>query len=146
MAIKRDEKEPKVTPEPKVEEKVEEKVEPTSTDKLLWKMEEMQKKIERLESAPKPEEKKEVPDFDIDAIALRTKADLMKQDKVKLRVPFNPMGTGDALIPININGFRWFLKPGETVEVPEEIAKIFEESYDRTAMANSRVKVENAPM
>ena len=141
MAIERDKKVAE-----KVVEKVE-KAEPKVESELETRLKELEEQLASLKSnTPKPQKEVE-PEllFDIDSIALRTKEDLMKQPKVKLRVPFNPMGTGDALIPININGFRWFLKPGETVEVPEEIAKIFEESYDKTAMANSRVKIENVP-
>lgn len=129
------------------DKKVAEKVEPKVESALETRLKELEDQLASLKSNPPKAEKEAEPEllFDIDSIALRTKADLMRQPKVKLRVPFNPMGTGDALLPININGFRWFLKPGETVEVPEEIAKIFEESYDKTAMANSRVKIENVP-
>ena len=52
----------------------------------------------------------------------------VKENIVRIKVPVDPMNPKDLMVPVVINGYQWLIKRGETVEVPEQVAKILEDA------------------
>lgn len=52
----------------------------------------------------------------------------VKTNTVRIKVPVDPMNPKDLMVPVVINGYQWLIKRGETVEVPEQVAKILEDA------------------
>lgn len=44
--------------------------------------------------------------------------------KVKIKIPLDPLNKEDSMVPVGINGYFYYIKRGETVEVPETVADI----------------------
>lgn len=63
----------------------------------------------------------------------RTREALMKQNKVRIMVPLEIGEKRGAYQTVTINGCVFNLMKGVMVEVPEQIAKIVEESFQLTA-------------
>lgn len=57
--------------------------------------------------------------------ALET-AKKVKEKTIKIKIPVDPMNPKDLIVPVMINGYKWKIKRGETVEVPEAVANILE--------------------
>lgn len=55
-------------------------------------------------------------------------AEKLKENMVKTKIPVDPMNPKDLYIPVTINGYTWIIKRGETVEIPEAVAKILEDA------------------
>lgn len=53
---------------------------------------------------------------------------LGRQEKVRVRVPMNPLNEDDVVVPVCINGHHYWLERGKTVEVPRTVADILEEA------------------
>lgn len=53
---------------------------------------------------------------------------LDEQPKEKVRIPLNDRNPEDKTVSVIINGYRYVIKRGETVEVPVEVARTLEES------------------
>lgn len=51
-----------------------------------------------------------------------------EQKKVWIRIPKDPLNPGDDSVPVNINGYTWQIKRGESVEVPEVVASVLAEA------------------
>ena len=47
---------------------------------------------------------------------------------VEIKIPIDPQNPKDLVVPVIINGYRWEIKRGEKVSVPEPVAKILEDS------------------
>lgn len=52
----------------------------------------------------------------------------VKANTVRIKIPVDPMNPKDLMVPVVINGYQWLIKRGETVEVPEQVAKILEDA------------------
>jgi hypothetical protein len=84
-------------------------------------------------SAPKQKEREKVvtpnySDAELDAQAKRMGEMFKGMGKTKIRIPKNPLNKEDMVVPVCINGYIFQIKRGESVEVPEEVARILEES------------------
>lgn len=55
-------------------------------------------------------------------------ADKLNKDLVKIKIPMDKENPGEKLVPVTINGWTWTIMRGETVEVPEAVAKILEDA------------------
>lgn len=53
---------------------------------------------------------------------------LAQQARVRVRIPLNPLNEDDVMVPVCVNGYHYFLKRGETVEVPKTVADILEQA------------------
>ncbi len=51
---------------------------------------------------------------------------LAAEPKVRVRIPMHPLNEEDRVVPVCVNGYNYFLNRGETVEVPETVAKLLE--------------------
>lgn len=60
--------------------------------------------------------------------AMNTGNIINKQKKVEIKIPVDPRNPKDLVVPVVINGYRWEIKRGEKVAVPEAVARILEES------------------
>ena len=90
-----------------------------------------------LETAKKVEERGQKMEIKGKNLAAEIKADekqaletakKVKESTVKIKIPVDPMNPKDLIVPIMINGYKWKIKRGETVEVPEAVADILEEA------------------
>lgn len=52
----------------------------------------------------------------------------VKESKIKIKLPIDPLNPKDLMVPVVINGYQWLIKRGESVEVPEQVAKILEDA------------------
>ena len=52
----------------------------------------------------------------------------VKANTIRIKIPVDPMNPKDLMVPVVINGYQWLIKRGETVEVPEQVAKILEDA------------------
>ena len=50
------------------------------------------------------------------------------QDKVKIRIPIDPLNKTDLIVPVIINGYMWKIEKGKSVTVPENVAEILTEA------------------
>lgn len=51
---------------------------------------------------------------------------LAKEDRVRVRIPLNPLNEDDKVVPVCVNGYNYFVNRGEAVEVPKTVAEILE--------------------
>ena len=76
--------------------------------------------------------KKETPKFtdsQLDNMAKETGKEVnATQDKVKIRIPIDPLNKHDLVVPVLINGYMWKIEKGKSVEVPENVAEILTEA------------------
>lgn len=70
--------------------------------------------------------KPEKSDKEKDEAEAQETAKKLKKEMVRIKVPVDPMNPKDLMVSVSINGYKWLIKRGETVEVPEEVAKILE--------------------
>lgn len=75
----------------------------------------------------KPAEKADIKK-DFDATVADTKALLDKQPKVKMFVPLENGEPAGTILPVNINGHRYNVPKGQTVDVPQTVAEVIAES------------------
>ena len=76
-------------------------------------------------------ESKETPkytDTQLDNMAKTAGVEVNKQDKVKIRIPIDPLNKHDLVVPVIINGYMWKIEKGKSVEVPENVAEILSEA------------------
>ena len=55
------------------------------------------------------------------------KEQLNLQPKVRVRIKENEKNPEDSTVSVIINGYRYLIKRGESIEVPEQIARALEE-------------------
>lgn len=60
----------------------------------------------------------------MDAEMMKVKEALEKQEKVRVRIPMNPLNPDDVEIPVCVNGYRMVIRRGEAVEVPETVEEL----------------------
>ena len=60
--------------------------------------------------------------------AKKTAKEIKKGKTVRIKIPVDPQNLGDVVVPVMINGYMWRINRGETVDVPEQVAKILEEA------------------
>jgi len=76
--------------------------------------------------------KKETPkltDTQLDEMAKVTGKEVNDtQDKVKIRIPIDPLNKQDLVVPVVINGYMWKIEKGKSVTVPENVAEILTEA------------------
>lgn len=53
---------------------------------------------------------------------------LRRNAKVRIKIPFDPQNKADKVVPVVVNGHMYRINRGETVEVPEVVAEILEQS------------------
>ena len=61
-------------------------------------------------------------------VAKQTARTIKSKKMVEVKIPVDPQNPRDLIVPVIINGYRWEIKRGEKVSVPEPVAKILEES------------------
>ncbi len=71
---------------------------------------------------------KKITDKEIDNISKETGTTLKDKDKVRIKIPNDPLNPKDTQVVVGINGFNYVIKRGQTVEVPEEVARILEDA------------------
>ncbi len=49
---------------------------------------------------------------------------LNAQKKVRVRIPLHPLNEDDRVVPVSVNGYNFFIRRGEWVEVPETVAEL----------------------
>lgn len=82
--------------------------------------------VEKQAETIKAEEKKPLTDADFDREAKKWGKIYAKEPKRKIKI-YLPKDSKDiAPVPVIINGYSYFINKGETVEVPETVAKILE--------------------
>lgn len=47
---------------------------------------------------------------------------------MRIKIPKDPLNRHDETVPVCLNGYNYFIKRGETVEVPETVARVLEEA------------------
>ena len=68
-------------------------------------------------------------DSEADRMARLAGVEINQQQKVRIRIPVDPLNPKDTMpVPVTINGYTWNIKRGETVEVPDEVARILAEA------------------
>ena len=60
--------------------------------------------------------------------AIETAKEIKKGRNVTIKIPVDPQNPEDKVVPVSINGYAYYINRGETVEVPEAVAKILEEA------------------
>lgn len=66
-------------------------------------------------------------DAQMDAMSERTGNTLRKSDKVRIKIPIDPMNKSDKVVPVCINGHLYRITRGESVEVPAIVAEVLEQ-------------------
>lgn len=67
-------------------------------------------------------------DKEIDKMAEDFGEILNKEPKVTIKIPFDSKNPSDTTVPVGLNGYIYYIKRGQKVEVPETIANILEEA------------------
>ena len=55
-------------------------------------------------------------------------AEILNKEKVKIKIPVDPQNPKDLDVYVQINGYPWIIKRGETVEVPVAVAEILQKA------------------
>ena len=92
--------------------KIEEKVNETEIKKGNNEMSKIEEKVNETEIEKEAQET----------------AKKVKVNTIRIKIPVDPMNPKDLMVPVVINGYQWLIKRGETVEVPEQVAKILEDA------------------
>jgi len=61
--------------------------------------------------------------------AEKTGATINAEKKVRIKIAVDPFNPGDMVVPVTINGYHWNIKRGESIEVPETVAKILFDAH-----------------
>ena len=75
--------------------------------------------------------KKETPkytDKQLDDMAKVAGESVNEQEKVKIRIPIDPLNKTDLIVPVCINGYVWQIERGKSVSVPDAVADILTEA------------------
>ena len=67
-------------------------------------------------------------DAQMDAMSEDTGKKLRKSDKVRIKIPVDPLNKSDKVVTVCINGHLYRINRGETVEVPAVVAEVLEQS------------------
>ena len=59
-------------------------------------------------------------------VAKQTAKAIKSKKMVEIKIPIDSQNPKDLIVPVIINGYRWEIKRGEKVSVPEPVAKILE--------------------
>ena len=51
---------------------------------------------------------------------------LAQQEKVRIRIPLYPLSEEDTIVPVCVRGYHYWLRRGESTEVPKTVAEILE--------------------
>lgn len=70
----------------------------------------------------------EYTDSELDAQARKWGETYGKEPRVRIKIPKDPLNRHDETVPVCLNGYNYFIKRGETVEVPETVARVLEEA------------------
>ncbi|SDX05473.1 hypothetical protein [Paenibacillus sp. PDC88] len=65
---------------------------------------------------------------------------LKASKKVEITIPDDPQNPGDKVVAIGLGGVVYTVPRGIPTEVPEPIALIWRDSYNRTREANQRIE------
>ncbi len=90
------------------------------------KVEVAEPKVETKTESENIEEKKHLTDADFDREAKKWGKIYAKEPKRKIKIYLPKDSKDTAPVPVIINGYSYFINKGETVEVPESVAKILE--------------------
>lgn len=82
--------------------------------------------VEKQAETIKAEEKKPLTDADFDKEAKKWGKIYAKEPKRKIKIYLPKDSKDTSPVPVIINGYSYFINKGETVEVPESVAKILE--------------------
>lgn len=63
---------------------------------------------------------------EIDNISTKTGKELKSEEKVKIKIPADPLNPKNKTVPVCINGYNYFIKRGESVSVPNVVAELLE--------------------
>lgn len=69
---------------------------------------------------------KEVTEAELDNMAKEAGKAINATEKVKVKIPVDPLNPKDEVVPVCINGYFWYIKRGERVEVPKVVEEILE--------------------
>ena len=53
---------------------------------------------------------------------------LAKEPKIRIKIPKDPLNKGETTVPVGINGYFYYIKRGETGEVPKTVADLLEQA------------------
>ena len=67
-------------------------------------------------------------DAQMDAMSESVGNTLRKSDKVRIKIPIDPMNKSDKVVTVCVNGHLYRINRGEAVEVPAVVAEILEQS------------------
>ena len=67
-------------------------------------------------------------DEQMDAMSENTGKALRKSDKVRIKIPIDPLNKSDKVVTVCINGHQYRINRGEAVEVPAVVAEVLEQS------------------
>lgn len=70
------------------------------------------------------------------------KEKLKSQKKIPMLIPLDPLNPHEPAI-VGINGVIYSIPRGKQVDVPEQIAKVWNESYNKTLAIQMKNKVKN---
>lgn len=76
----------------------------------------------------RPETEKAASDAAMDAEAKKWGPVYGKEPKVRIKIPKDPLNKQDEVVPVCLNGYNYFIKRGETVEVPQTVADVLTEA------------------
>lgn len=69
---------------------------------------------------------KEVTEAEIDNMAKESGKAINATEKVKVKIPLDPLNPKDEVVPVCVNGYFWYIKRGERVTVPKVVEEILE--------------------
>lgn len=72
--------------------------------------------------------KKGLTDKEMDQVGIETAAKVNQGDKIRIKIPLDPLNKEDMVVPVVINGHTWAINRGQSVEVPEQVAAILEDA------------------
>lgn len=65
---------------------------------------------------------------------------LQKEEKIKLLIPLDPLNPNEPQI-VSVNCVTYSIPRGKEVEVPKTIARIWQESYNKTIRAQMNARI-----
>ena len=70
----------------------------------------------------------QISDKDLDILAKTAGEEVNKQEKIKVRIPIDPLNKTDLIVPVIINGYVWNIERVKSVLLPENVVTILEEA------------------
>lgn len=72
--------------------------------------------------------KKKIETVNTGVEAIKTGKNINRSNKVLVKIPVDALNPLDKEVAVQINGYKWIIKRGETLSLPKEVVQLLQEA------------------